>query len=390
MAITCTIDATGIMVPTLADIRAYLAAQYQGIYGSDVNLDADTQDGQWIGILAASIHNANSMAVSVYNAFSPATAQGAGLSSVVKINGIARLVPTNSTAELLIGGTAGTIISGGYATDSAGVNWTLPATVTIPSAGQISVTATAATAGAISAVKGDISTIGTPTRGWQTVTNPAAASVGSPVETDAQLRVRQAASTAKPALTVSQGIIGDLVALTGIGRYRFYENDQGSTDANGIPGHCISVVIEGGDAVAIASAIALRKTPGVGTYGTAVQTITDGAGIARDIRFFRPTQIGIRYAVTLKALSGFTTDIETKVINSIVAWTNAFGIGEGLIRNRVYVPANLSGASESLTYEVVSIAVSRDGLTPTEADVPIAFNEVMYTEASYFSVTVTS
>jgi uncharacterized phage protein gp47/JayE len=60
------------------------------------------------------------------------------------------------------------------------------------------VTATCANSGAVAALAGTITTINTPTRGWTSVTNPAAATVGAPAETDAELRIRQGQSVALP------------------------------------------------------------------------------------------------------------------------------------------------------------------------------------------------
>ncbi|MGC8170052.1 baseplate J/gp47 family protein, partial [Salmonella enterica] len=73
--------------------------------------------------------------------------------------------------------------------------WNLPASVTIPPSGLITVTATCAAIGAVSAPAGTITTINTPTRGWQSVTNPADAVPGAEVESDAALRSRQKIST---------------------------------------------------------------------------------------------------------------------------------------------------------------------------------------------------
>ncbi|WP_457832781.1 baseplate J/gp47 family protein, partial [Staphylococcus aureus] len=83
--------------------------------------------------------------------------------------------------------------------------------------------------GAVSAPAGTITTINTPTRGWQSVTNPADAVPGAEVESDAALRSRQKISTAIPSLTVFEGIVGAVAGVSGVTRYRGYENDTNST-----------------------------------------------------------------------------------------------------------------------------------------------------------------
>lgn len=241
-----TIDASGITAPTYADVLAYLQGQYRAIYGADTYLDPDSQDGQMLGVLAKAISDANSVAIAIYRSFSPATAQEDALSSNVKINGIARKVASYSSADLVLVGQAGKTITNGAAKDSNGVQWLLPATVTIPPSGTITVTATCASIGDVSARAGTINHIATPALGWQSVTNPADAAEGAPVEKDAALRQRQTVSTALPSLTVLDGIIGAVANVPGVTRYVPYENDTDATDANGIPSHSISLVVEGG------------------------------------------------------------------------------------------------------------------------------------------------
>ena len=169
------IDAAGIRAPSYGEVLQYFKDQYRNIYGADTYLEADSQDGQLLAVFAMAIHDANTAAVQVYNAFSPATASGAALSSNVKINGLARGVATRSSVDLRIVGQGGTTISGGVALDGDRVQWELPASVTIPPAGEITVTALCRKVGAVAAAPGSITRIGTPTLGWQSVTNPAAA-----------------------------------------------------------------------------------------------------------------------------------------------------------------------------------------------------------------------
>ncbi|WP_230972987.1 baseplate J/gp47 family protein [Burkholderia vietnamiensis] len=203
----------------------------------------------------------------------------------VKINGIARKVASYSSADLVLIGQAGATITNGVAKDANGVQWLLPATVTIPPSGTITVTATCASIGEVSARAGTINQIATPALGWQSETDPADAAEGAPVEKDAVLRQRQTVSTALPSLTVLDGIIGAVANVPGVTRYVPYENDTDATDANGIPSHSISLVVEGGDATAIANAIAAKKTPGSGTYGTTAIIVADIYGRPTTIRF---------------------------------------------------------------------------------------------------------
>src|SRR6185503_10030857 len=95
----------------------------------------------------------------------------------------------------------------------------------------------------------------------------------------AELRARQVVSTALPSLSVMDGTVGAVANVTGVTRFKGYENDTGSADVNGIPAHSISIVAEGGDSQEIADAIARHKTPGTGTYGTTSVTTYDAQGV---------------------------------------------------------------------------------------------------------------
>ena len=240
-----TIDENGLHLPDYPTVLEDVKARFRGIYGDDLYLEPDSQDGQLCAVFALALHDAYTLAGSVYNAYSPATAQGTGLSRMVKINGLRRKPSGRSTVDLRLVGQAGTVIRGGMAGDAAGKRWLLPDEVAIPQSGEITVTATAEESGDIRAAAGDIVKILTPARGWQSVGNPAAALPGAAVETDAELRRRQAISTALPSLTVFEGTLGAVASIPGVTRSRGYENDGGVPDADGIPGHSICMVVEG-------------------------------------------------------------------------------------------------------------------------------------------------
>ncbi|PRE44120.1 baseplate J/gp47 family protein [Burkholderia multivorans] len=371
-----TIDANGITAPTYAEVLAYLQDQYRSIYGADTYLEPDSQDGQILGVFAKAISDVNSVAIAIYRSFSPATAQGDALSSNVKINGIARKVASYSSADLVLVGQAGATITNGAAKDTNGMQWLLPATVTIPPSGTITVTATCATIGDVSARAGTINQIATPALGWQSVTNPADAAEGAPVEKDAALRQRQTVSTALPSLTVLDGIIGAVANVPGVTRYVAYENDTSATDANGIPSHSISLVVEGGDATAIANAIAAKKTPGAGTYGTTAVIVTDIYGRPITIRFFRPVAAPIAATVTIKALTGYTSQTGQQIQQAVSDYINGVQIGGGLSGSVEWgdalTAANSVGGGVTFKLSGLTLTGPRGAGSP---DVALLFNE---------------
>ncbi|MBL1494619.1 hypothetical protein ELD59_29920, partial [Klebsiella pneumoniae] len=119
--------------------------------------------------------------------------------------------------------------------------------VTIGIDGTVIATATCSVAGAVAAPAGSVNKINTPTRGWVSVTNPQAATVGVAAETNAELRVRQSQSVALPSLTPFEAVDGAIANISGVTRHKLYENDTDTTDANGLPPHSIAAIVEGGD-----------------------------------------------------------------------------------------------------------------------------------------------
>ncbi len=382
------VDTTGIHAPTYADILTYLQAQYQAIFGADVYLGSDSQDGQFLGIIAAALNDANAGAVAVYNSFSPATGQGNGLSSNVKLNGIKRLVPTNSTVDLTLTGVANTLIVNGIVSDANKVKWNLPVNVTIPSGGEITVTATCQELGAVAAAAGSVTKIETPAQGWQSVTNDAAAVLGQPVETDAQLRVRQGKSVAVPSQSIFEGIVGSVANIAGVTRIVGYENDTDTTDANGIPGHTIAVVVEGGDVATIQQTIANKKTPGTGTFGNIVAFVTDSVGSSHLIKFSRPTESTVKIYLTVEALTGYSAAIEPYIKQSLVDFIQSLQIGAKVIYSKLFVPANLDNQGYGLTYNIQSMTIAKGAGTPAAADIVMAFNEVATATLADVTITV--
>lgn len=371
-----TIDENGITAVSYDDILASLKASFLAIYPA-ANVDNDAKDGELLAVFAKAIYDCGQACVFVYNQFSPSTAVGAGLASVVKINGLIKGVSSNSTADLSIVGTAGTEIDDGVVQDESGYKWDLPSSVIIPDEGTITVTATCQTAGAISAAAGTITKIVTNTRGWQSVTNAAEATVGTDSETTATLRKRQAKSTALPSQSILVGIDAAVENITGVTAVKYYENDTDATDSNSIPPHSISFVVEGGDADSIASAIALKKGPGTGTYGTTSVETTDSNGVPVTIKFFRPTVVPITVEVDLTALDDYTTTVGTDIQASVADAINALGIhaNGGLISLTALIAAVYSVSSNS-TFNLTAIKIAKNGGTLTAADLSVAIYDL--------------
>jgi uncharacterized phage protein gp47/JayE len=385
--LAASVTAAGITAPNFQDIIASLNASAQSIFGEDIYITPDTQDGQIISVFAAAINDSNAATIATYNGYSPAGAVGAQLSSNVKNNGLRRQAGSNSTVELVIGGVAGTSLISAIAQDANGNLWDIPFTV-IPPAGVITVTAVAEQEGTVSALPGTVNKRYTQILGWQTVTNPAAAAPGSNTESDAALRRRQAASTTLPSLTPLQSIAAGVGQVTGVSRSTVYENPTNVTDANGVPAHSISAVVLGGDVTAVAQVIEQRKSPGTGTYGTTSVVVTDPAGVPIQINFFELALTTVYVNVSIQALPGYVDSTGVALRQAITDFINGLAIGQDLYYDWLFGPAALYGSGLEFTYRITDITVGTAPSPTGRGDIAIAFNAAANTVIANVGLTV--
>jgi len=391
------IDPTaGLVLPSYQSIIDDLISGYKAIYPQVVYLGTDTAKYQEISIFALKVYDCNLATQLAYNARSPQTAVGADLDSIVKMNGIARLLASYSTAPETISGVAGTAINNGIITDKQGYSWALPTVVTIPSSGSVTVGITCQTAGAIQAQAGSITTIsGGATAGWTGATNPSAAVAGSPVETDSQLRARQALSVASPSLTRLASTIAAIAAIPGVTRYATgikapdsspgssIENPTGGIDYWGNPAHSISMVVEGGTDLDVATAIYQKR--GLGPYtnpdstsGSTRIPVTDtNTGTVTTIGFQRPTYVPIYVTMFIHGLNGYTSATLVSIRDAIVTYLNSLQIGEEVTYSAFYAVA--SSVMPNLLNPQFSISSLHTGLTPSPSgttDISLSYYQV--------------
>ena len=369
------IDDAGLHIPTYIDIRDDLIEQFKQIYGQDIYLDNDSQDYQMISVFALKTYDTMQLLQIVYNNRSPKTAVGTALDSIVKLNGIARKKASYSTCILTLTGDIGTTIAAGKCEDEQGNKWILPLNIRFEE-NTIKVSAQCETLGAIEAPINTITKINTPQKGWLSVTNKVIAVIGAPIETDEQLRQRQSISVAFPSQNMLDSTIAGIANITGVTRYKVYDNDTNMTDENGIPGHSIAAVVEGGLDYDIAEQIYLRKGPGGGTYGDVRVNYVNLDGLSNYVYFYRPIYVPININVSIKPNYNYTT-VNTKTIRTKLT--------EYIANLDIGYDVSLTGILAAVTdaildptkpnFSIKSLKIGKTDVLQME-DIEIAFNEV--------------
>ncbi len=384
------IDETGFHMPTYIDIRDKQIDDAKNIFGQDIYLGEDSQDYQYICTVAEKIYDAFQVAQQVYNNRAPNSAIGAGLDSIVKINGIKRKAATYSKCNVTVMGTAGIEIKNGIVVDKGNIKWDLPTSVKIPDTGKIVVEAVCQIEGPIVSNPGDLTGIYNPTYGWNGVYNYENGSLGSKKEDDLKLRKRQSDSTAQPSRSILDGTSGAVAKVDGVTRSYVYENDTNLVDSLGLPPHSITVVVEGGTDEDIARAIHIHKGPGCYSNGDVRIDVTDSKGQISSIGFYRAKYVDIDVTVNIKALDNYTTAITDNIKKSIESYLNSMKI-----ENKKLVVSSLWGVSlqamsdlSNPTFSITSITASRHGKIQSTDDIELAFNETCRGNVNYITANV--
>ena len=282
------ITSTGLTTKSQADLLSDLTTAFQTIYGSDINLDSDSPDGQMINIfIQAAIDNLD-LLTDIYNSMNPDTAIGAALDQRVAMNGLIRQGGTFTVTPITIifsqactlYGLDQTNVSVYTIQDSSGNNWQLQNTINIPAAGTYILSFQAANPGAVTTI---INTITTPVSivlGVSSVNNPSTyTTLGTNEESDATLRLRRTKSVSLVSTGYQSSLVAALQNISGVTSAFVYENNSSSTNADGVPGHSIWVVMGGsGASTDIANAIYSKRSAGCGMWGAQSANVvqTDG------------------------------------------------------------------------------------------------------------------
>lgn len=358
---------------------------------SDWDLDPSSPDGLKLASDAEVFGNLDETLQKAYNSKDPAKATGVDLDIVCSLTGTERSLGTPSTVVVDLAGVPGTVIIEGKLVESTedGSQWALNSTVTLDGLGVGSTTATCTVNGATAASIGTITKIVGVTGGWQTVTNPSVATLGTGVQSDASLRLERALSVARPGNNQIGNTLGEVFSVDGVRLARVYENFTGSVDGNGLPAHSFAVIVDGGDDVEVAQAIYLKRCPGSEMYAAGtpvVVTVADPVYTFQttEITYSRPVYVDMIVTVTVNSGGNLPTGTDEDIKQAIVDYAQGtllpadggfnkigFGIGDDVPISRIYTPVNnVIGQYEGGAY---INGLTLQGLT---VNVPIAFNEL--------------
>lgn len=292
------VDDTGLTLKTIEEIVDEMGVDALTTISPALNLDPDQFIGQIFGIIAKKMAELWELEQVAYNAMNRNAAEGFLLDNIGDLTGTKRDPATKSQVSCTVNlGASFSQPAGVMTANVAGapdLKFVNKNTVTSTTAGNYTAIFEATVTGPVIANAGTLTVITTPVSGWNSITNPTDATVGSNIESDAAYRVRQRNELAAAGSGTVDGMRADILRIPGVQQAFVFENTTNVTDGNGLPAHSIEVVIYDGSTPTASDATIFQtiwdnKPSGIETYGFTTGTATASDGTTRTVKFSRAT-----------------------------------------------------------------------------------------------------
>lgn len=310
-------DENGLQVITQNELVDNLTQSFQDIYGADINVDSNSPDGQIINIFAQSLEDFYELLSQVNASFDPDQAVGTVLDQRCAINGIQRKGGTYTYVNIDVTTDRSVTLDGldqvapeqAYTvSDGEGNLFVLSATSSI-STGVSTLVFRALNVGSVEVLPNTITTPVTVILGVTSVNNPSGAlQQGVNEETDAELRERRKQSVSISNQGYTDGLLAALLNIEDVTSANVYQNRTSTTDADGIPGHSIWVVVLGGTNEEIGQVMDNKVAGGVGMKGNTSVVVHQSDGTNAIYYFDRPTGELLYANIDITPLNGQVID----------------------------------------------------------------------------------
>jgi hypothetical protein len=325
-----TLTQAGLAIESNPNLVAFLISALQSIYGTGINVDSNSPDGQLIQIFAQCDEDVLELLLATYNLAAVPTAYGTRLDQLVALNGLARQQGTFTLAQVVVTITVAQTIPGLDQTavtpftvsDTAGNQYQLNTSYVAGAPGTPTLTFQAVTIGQVQTSANTITNIVTSTLGITTVNNPSVAAdiIGINEETDAQLKVRHARSFNIASTGPSDAMEGALKNVPGVVDAYVVENNTGAT-VNTIPPYSVWAIVNGGNVTLIGLAIYSKKAPGCNMKGSQTYTVTRVNGALFTVQWDNAISqtLYVKFSIIWRGAAAMSNaDIQTALSKALV------------------------------------------------------------------------
>lgn len=352
----------------------------------DLNTDPSTPQGQIITSLTELLTQAQQDIVEFANIFVNG-GTGIWLDAYAKTYyGITRKQASKGSVTALISGTIGTIIPAGFTAKSGDYEYSTISEYTIKSDGSCYAELLAKDTGSFSIDAGTLTTIITPVKGVERITNPYESTSGADTETDNELRLRVLNSLNYRAVSIFDGLLAQIEQLAGVQKIAGKENyTKNSIEYKGITiePNSIAIVVKGGDLKQIGKVILENKT--VGAYVQGDIDISVYEEISREtsiMRIYRPApkQLKAELKVVINNLTSqdYIEQLQQQLINII----NNYRINDEII------PFQVASKISLLNVQLADFKMGLVSAAVTYNPIPLNFTDEAVITADNIQVTV--
>lgn len=352
----------------------------------DLNTDPSTPQGQIITSLTELLTQAQQDIVEFANIFVNG-GTGIWLDAYAKTYyGITRKQASKGSVTALISGTIGTIIPAGFTAKSGDYEYSTISEYIIESDGSCYAELLAKDTGSFSIDAGTLTTIITPVKGVERITNPYESTSGADTETDNELRLRVLNSLNYRAVSIFDGLLAQIEQLAGVQKIAGKENyTKNSIEYKGIiiEPNSIAIVVKGGDLKQIGKVILENKT--VGAYVQGDIDISVYEEISREtsiMRIYRPApkQLKAELKVVINNLTSqdYIEQLQQQLINII----NNYRINDEII------PFQVASKISLLNVQLADFKMGLISAAVTYNPIPLNFTDEAVITADNIQVTV--
>lgn len=396
------INENGLQVATSDEIQTALETAYKDIYGNDIAITSNTQDGQLIAIYTQMATDFREMLMEVFNSFNPTLCRGQiqdvryALNNLTRKGGTFTIVPitiiVNKTITLQgLDANYNDVNATSYAiADDNGNQYFLIDTTTL-TAGTYVLPFRAQNIGLVQPVLNTITNQVTIVNGVTSVTNASApTTLGENQETDDEFAIRRERGLENQSQNAIDAILGQLLELDGLTQAAVYNHDYAnypsSTDADGIPLSYIWVIAEGGSNAEIATVI-YANMAGSGTKGSVSVNVPTASGQVLGINFDRPIAVPLYIKFNFQHTNDEPMFINEDAIKQYIADNLQFKINQYADSAEMVTVAqqaiDSNGGGGVCTY----LEISTDGVTWAEFIDSASKQNIFTVDASNITIT---
>lgn len=304
------ITLNGVIVPDTADVLTLTQNDYKTVFGTNLNVDPATPQGLLISSDAQAKITFLKNNAAVANQINPDLAGGIFLDAICNLTALKRDASTYSIVQgVTCAGVAGTVLLAGQCLIQGNDNnlFSLINTVTFDSLGNGTGDFIALEPGPIAALTNTLTQIVEGPDGWETVTNPLPATLGTIEQSDVSLRAKRKQTLGLQGSRLPLAIKSALAKVPGYVNNSFLENVDPTTQIiSGVTliANSIYVCVDGGSDLDVANILLEKKGGGTNwSNGAGVPVtvnITDPFSLqVYAVKFDRPTLVPILARVTV-------------------------------------------------------------------------------------------